>query len=103
MRLPALVLFALEKPNPMINSNDALFLGNILGKLFPCFFVLNGRIDELGLPREKYEWYLDLRRNGTVNNSGFTLRFDLMVLFATGLGNVRDVIPFPRSYGKAYT
>ncbi|KAG4951494.1 hypothetical protein JHK84_044857 [Glycine max] len=65
--------------------------------------MISSRIDELGLPREKYEWYLDLRRNGTVNNSGFTLRFDLMVLFATGLGNVRDVIPFPRSYGKAYT
>ncbi|KAG5042835.1 hypothetical protein JHK87_006750 [Glycine soja] len=63
--------------------------------------MISSRIDELGLPREKYEWYLDLRRNGTVKNSGFTLRFDLMVLFATGLGNVRDVIPFPRSYGKA--
>lgn len=72
-----------------------------IGKLFPFLFVLNGRIDELGLEREKYEWYLDLRRNGTVSNSGFTLRFDLMVLFATGLANVRDVIPFPRSYGKA--
>ncbi|CAJ1949674.1 unnamed protein product [Sphenostylis stenocarpa] len=63
--------------------------------------MISSRIDELGLAREKYEWYLDLRRNGTVNNSGFTLRFDLMVLFATGLGNVRDVIPFPRTYGKA--
>ncbi|WVZ16327.1 hypothetical protein V8G54_009309 [Vigna mungo] len=63
--------------------------------------MISSRIDELGLEREKYEWYLDLRRNGTVINSGFTLRFDLMVLFATGLANVRDVIPFPRSYGKA--
>ncbi|ESW06240.1 hypothetical protein PHAVU_010G030800 [Phaseolus vulgaris] len=63
--------------------------------------MISSRIDELGLSREKYEWYLDLRRNGTVKNSGFTLRFDLMVLFATGLGNVRDIIPFPRSYGKA--
>ncbi|XP_027906711.1 asparagine--tRNA ligase, cytoplasmic 2 isoform X2 [Vigna unguiculata] len=63
--------------------------------------MISSRIDELGLGKEKYEWYLDLRINGTVMNSGFTLRFDLMVLFATGLANVRDVIPFPRSYGKA--
>ncbi|RDX80328.1 Asparagine--tRNA ligase, cytoplasmic 2, partial [Mucuna pruriens] len=63
--------------------------------------MISSRIDELGLPREKYEWYLDVRRNGTVTNSGFTLKFDLMVLYATGLSNVRDVIPFPRSYGKA--
>ncbi|KAL2319463.1 hypothetical protein Fmac_028432 [Flemingia macrophylla] len=62
---------------------------------------ISSRIVELGLPQEKYEWYLDIRRNGTVENSGFTLRFDLMVQFATGLSNVRDVIPFPRSYGKA--
>nr|KYP53286.1 Asparaginyl-tRNA synthetase, cytoplasmic 2 [Cajanus cajan] len=62
---------------------------------------ISSRIDELGLPREKYEWYLDLRRNGTVENSGFSLRFDLMVQFTTGLSNVRDVIPFPRTYGKA--
>ncbi|KAJ1427888.1 Aminoacyl-tRNA synthetase, class II [Sesbania bispinosa] len=63
--------------------------------------MISSRITELGLPREKYEWYMDLRRNGTVKHSGFTLRFDLMVLYATGLSNVRDVIPFPRSYGKA--
>ncbi|KAI4354191.1 hypothetical protein L6164_003083 [Bauhinia variegata] len=63
--------------------------------------MISSRIQELGLPREKYEWYLDLRRHGTVKHSGFTLRFDLMVLFVTGLGNVRDVIPFPRSYGRA--
>ncbi|XP_061370919.1 asparagine--tRNA ligase, cytoplasmic 2 [Gastrolobium bilobum] len=63
--------------------------------------MISSRINELGLPQEKYEWYLDLRRNGTVKHSGFTLRFDLMVLFITGLTNVRDVIPFPRSYGKA--
>ncbi|XP_027336132.1 asparagine--tRNA ligase, cytoplasmic 2 [Abrus precatorius] len=61
--------------------------------------LISSRINELGLPREKYEWYLDLRQNGTVKHSGFSLRFDLMVLFATGLLNVRDVIPFPRSYG----
>ncbi|CAL5195422.1 unnamed protein product [Lathyrus oleraceus] len=63
--------------------------------------MISSRMTELGLPREKYEWYLDLCRNGTVKHAGFTLNFDLMVLFMTGLSNVRDVIPFPRSYGKA--
>ncbi|KAE9600820.1 putative asparagine--tRNA ligase [Lupinus albus] len=63
--------------------------------------IITSRVNELGLAREKYEWYLDLRRNGTVKHSGFTLKFDIMVLFTTGLSNVRDVIPFPRSYGKA--
>ncbi|KAL5862038.1 hypothetical protein ACOSQ4_003334 [Xanthoceras sorbifolium] len=59
------------------------------------------RIKELGLPREQYEWYLDLRRHGTVKHSGFSLGLDLMVLYTTGLTDVRDVIPFPRSFGKA--
>ncbi|PRQ25390.1 putative asparagine--tRNA ligase [Rosa chinensis] len=63
--------------------------------------ILSTRIEDLGLPREQYEWYLDLRRHGTVKHSGFSLEFDLMVLFATGLTDVRDAIPFPRSYGKA--
>ena len=61
-----------------------------------CF----GRIRELGLAGEQYEWYLDLRRHGTVKHAGFSFGFDLMVLFATGSVDVRDVIPFPRTYGK---
>uniref|UniRef100_A0A7N0TQ61 asparagine--tRNA ligase n=1 Tax=Kalanchoe fedtschenkoi TaxID=63787 RepID=A0A7N0TQ61_KALFE len=61
---------------------------------------LNARIRELRLPREKYDWYLDLRRHGTVQHSGFSFRFDLMVLLATGLHDVRDVIPFPRTQGR---
>ncbi|XP_015892502.3 asparagine--tRNA ligase, cytoplasmic 2 [Ziziphus jujuba] len=65
------------------------------------FNVLSARIKELGLAGEQYEWYLDLRRHGTVKHSGFSFSFDLMVLFTTGLTDVRDVIPFPRSYGKA--
>ncbi|KAI3904304.1 hypothetical protein MKW92_039270 [Papaver armeniacum] len=63
--------------------------------------VIEKRILDQGLPLEPYEWYLDLRRYGTVKHSGFGLGFERMVLFATGLDNIRDVIPFPRYPGKA--
>ncbi|WCJ37230.1 Asparagine--tRNA ligase [Euphorbia peplus] len=60
---------------------------------------LEERIRQLGLRKEEYEWYLDLRRNGTVKHSGFSMGFDLMVMFATGIPDVRDAIPFPRTQG----
>ncbi|KAL3837873.1 hypothetical protein ACJIZ3_022464 [Penstemon smallii] len=63
--------------------------------------VIKDRILEMGLPLEPYEWYLDLRRYGTVKHSGFGLGFERMILFATGMDNIRDVIPFPRYPGKA--
>ncbi|KAL1318795.1 hypothetical protein HN51_071087 [Arachis hypogaea] len=63
--------------------------------------VIVQRIKEMGLPLEPYEWYLDLRRYGTVKHSGFGLGFERMILFATGLENIRDVIPFPRYPGRA--
>lgn len=59
------------------------------------------RITEMGLPLEPYEWYLDLRRYGTVKHCGFGLGFERMILFATGIDNIRDVIPFPRYPGRA--
>ena len=64
-------------------------------------FVVLIRIKELGLASEQYEWYMDLRRHGSVKHSGFSLGFDLMLLYTTGLTDVRDVIPFPASFGKA--
>ena len=68
--------------------------------VFFFFFGMN-RIEEMGLPVEPYEWYLDLRRYGTAKHSGFGLEFERMVLFATGMDNIRDVIPFPRYPGRA--
>nr|DAD24072.1 TPA_asm: hypothetical protein HUJ06_025535 [Nelumbo nucifera] len=62
--------------------------------------LLTARIKDLDFPREQYDWYLDLRRHGTVKHSGFSLSFDHMVLFASGLIDIRDVIPFPRSHGN---
>jgi asparaginyl-tRNA synthetase len=63
--------------------------------------VLAGRMKEQGLDPEAYEWYLDLRRYGTVPHAGFGLGLERTVLFLTGMANIRDVIPFPRTPGNA--
>jgi len=63
--------------------------------------VLDARLDELKLPREGYSWYRDLRRYGTVPHAGFGLGFERLILYATGMANIRDVIPFPRTPGNA--
>ncbi|MBW2736840.1 MAG: asparagine--tRNA ligase [Deltaproteobacteria bacterium] len=59
--------------------------------------VLDARIAEMGLPAEHYSWYRDLRRYGTVPHAGFGLGFERAVQYATGIDNIRDVIPFPRA------
>jgi asparaginyl-tRNA synthetase len=59
--------------------------------------VLQRRIQEQDLPEENYWWYLDLRRYGSVPHAGFGLGFERLVQFMTGMGNIRDVIPFPRT------
>jgi len=63
--------------------------------------VLDARMTSAGLDREHYNWYRDLRRYGTVPHAGFGLGFERTVAYATGLSNVRDVIPFPRTPGNA--
>jgi asparaginyl-tRNA synthetase len=63
--------------------------------------VLDARMAASGLDREHYGWYRDLRRYGTVPHAGFGLGFERTVAYATGLANVRDVIPFPRTPGSA--
>jgi asparaginyl-tRNA synthetase len=63
--------------------------------------VLDARMTGAGLDKEHYGWYRDLRRYGTVPHAGFGLGFERTVAYATGLGNVRDVIPFPRTPGNA--
>ena len=54
-----------------------------------------------GLKEEEYWWYVDLRRYGTVPHAGFGLGFERMLMFVTGVANIRDVIPFPRVPGCA--
>ena len=63
--------------------------------------VLDARLDEMGLNKEDYSWYRDLRKYGSVPHSGFGLGFERLVAYVTGMGNVRDVIAFPRTKGSA--
>jgi asparaginyl-tRNA synthetase len=63
--------------------------------------VLDARMTELNIQKQAYEWYRDLRRYGTVPHAGFGLGFERTVAYVTGLSNVRDAIPFPRTPGNA--
>ena len=63
--------------------------------------VFDARLDEMGLSKEDYAWYRDLRRYGTVPHSGFGLGFERLLAYVTGMQNVRDVLPFPRTPGTA--
>jgi asparaginyl-tRNA synthetase len=65
------------------------------------FDVLDRRMTELGLDKETYHWYLDLRRYGSVPHAGFGLGFERLVSYITGMSNIRDVIPYPRVPGRA--
>ncbi len=62
---------------------------------------LERRMDELGLNREDYWWYLDLRRYGSTRHAGFGLGFERMIMYLTGVSNIRDVLPHPRTVGSA--
>ena len=63
--------------------------------------VLDRRMKECNLDPKSYWWYRDLRRYGSVVHSGFGLGFERLVVYVTGMGNVRDVIPFPRTVNNA--
>ena len=63
--------------------------------------VLTSRMNEAGIDLDDYSWYLDLRRYGTVPHAGFGLGFERLVQFVTGMANIREVIPFPRTPGSA--
>ena len=63
--------------------------------------VLEKRMEELGLKKEDYSWYLDLRKYGSVPHSGFGLGFERIICYVCGLQNIREAIPFPRSPNNA--
>ena len=54
-------------------------------------------MDEIGVPKEELDWYLDLRRYGGVKHAGFGLGFERMIMYITGVEKIRDVVPFPRT------
>ena len=58
------------------------------------------RIEELGMNPEDYWWYLNLRRFGGTQHAGFGLGFERMVMYLTGIANIRDVVPYPRTVGN---
>ncbi|MCH7658891.1 MAG: asparagine--tRNA ligase [Bacteroidetes bacterium] len=84
-----------------IRAMDVLFprLGEIIGgsQREEDYDRLKGRIDELKIPVKELWWYLEVRKFGTAPHSGFGLGFERMVQFVTGMSNIRDVIPFPRT------
>lgn len=88
-----------------VRAMDVLFpkIGEIIGgsEREADYDKLMSRIDELGIPMKDMWWYLDTRRFGTVPHSGFGLGFERLLLFVTGMGNIRDVIPFPRTPNNA--
>jgi asparaginyl-tRNA synthetase len=59
--------------------------------------VLEKRMGEMGVPKEQMQWYLDLRRFGGVKHSGYGMGFERLIMYITGVENIRDVIPYPRT------
>ncbi|MBD0400467.1 asparagine--tRNA ligase [Flammeovirga sp. EKP202] len=84
-----------------VRAMDVLFpgIGEIIGgsQREESYDKLLTRMNEMGVPQEELWWYLELRKFGTAPHSGFGLGFERIVLFVTGMGNIRDVIPFPRA------
>jgi asparaginyl-tRNA synthetase len=84
-----------------VGAMDVLFpgIGEIIGgsQREENLEKLTTRMDEMGIPTEEMWWYLDTRRFGSVVHSGFGLGFERLMLFVTGMGNIRDVIAFPRT------
>ena len=84
-----------------VRAMDVLFpkIGEIIGgsEREADLEKLEGRINELGMSRRSLEWYIDTRRFGSCPHSGFGLGFERLLLFITGMSNIRDVIPFPRT------
>lgn len=91
----------LNEDGKTVRAMDILFpgIGEIVGgsQREERLEVLKEKMAALGIPEEELWWYLDLRKFGTAVHSGFGLGFERLVLFATGMGNIRDVIPFPRT------
>ncbi len=95
----------LNEDGKTVRGMDVLFpkIGEIIGgsERESDLDKLLARMDEIGVPQREMQWYLDTRRFGTAPHSGFGLGFERLILFVTGMTNIRDVIPFPRTPGSA--
>ena len=91
----------LNEDGKTVRAMDILFpgVGEIIGgsQREERLDVLEKRIEELDIDDEELWWYLDLRKYGSVKHSGFGLGLERLILFITGMNNIRDVIPFPRT------
>ena len=91
----------LNKDGTTVAAMDCLVpgIGEIIGgsQREENYEVLTKRMEELGLNEKDYQFYLDLRKYGTARHAGFGLGFERMIMYLTGMGNIRDVIPFPRT------
>ena len=91
----------LNEDEKTVRAMDVLFpgIGEIVGgsQREERLEVLKEKMAELDIPEEELWWYLDLRKYGTAVHSGFGLGFERLVMFSTGMGNIRDVIPYPRT------
>jgi asparaginyl-tRNA synthetase len=91
----------LNEDGKTVRAMDILFpgIGEIVGgsQREERLDVLKAKMAELDIPEEELWWYLDLRKYGTATHSGFGLGFERLVMFATGMSNIRDVIPYPRT------
>ncbi len=95
----------LNEDNKTVRAMDLLApgIGEIIGgsQREDNYDLLVKRMDELGFNKEDYEFYLDLRRFGSFPHSGYGLGFERMMMYLTGMQNIRDVIPFPRTPNNA--
>ena len=93
----------LNPDNKTVAAVDCLVpgIGEIIGgsQREDSYELLKKRIEELGMDESTYDFYLDLRKYGTTRHAGFGLGFERCVMYLTGMGNIRDVLPFPRTVG----
>lgn len=94
--------FSLYYHNNKIVASTDLFvpgIGEIIGEIQreENYDKLLNRMKELNMPIEEYDWYLDLRKYGSCNHARFDLGFERAIMYLTGMQNIHDVIPFPRT------
>ena len=95
------ILYKLNDDGKTVAAVDCLVpgIGEIIGgsQREDDYDKLKSRMGELGLKEEDYKFYMDLRKYGSTRHAGFGLGFERCVMYLTGMGNIRDVIPFPRT------